>query len=249
VGFGYFNIQNVSSLKVLDVMWGNKTPGTNVDQYEANGTDAQKWKLVDTGDGDHSYYIVSALNNLYLDLQWGGTSSGTNVWVYSFDGTNAQKFYLNKISNNVPDGVYTFVSGVSSSSPQMVMDVAWGSLDNSASIQLYKSNGTPAQKFKVQYDPGNGYYSIVNVQSGKAVDVKYAGYSSGTNIWQWTAGPNNHAQMWRFAKNNGAYTVVSATGSGCVLDVCSAGKTNGTNIWIYAPNNTNAQKWTLKQVN
>ena len=48
---GYYKIEAEHSGKVLDV-FGSKTENcTNVQQYEYNGSNAQKWKIVDAGNG------------------------------------------------------------------------------------------------------------------------------------------------------------------------------------------------------
>lgn len=46
----------------------------------------------------------------------------------------------------------------------------WGSKDNSANIQIYESNTTAAQKWKVTHDE-KGYLTFINMGSGKALDV------------------------------------------------------------------------------
>ena len=71
------------------------TPGTNVWQYQANGTAAQQWSIRPTGDGDGSYFFVSKVSGLYLDVAGAKTTAGTNVWTWTGNRTTAQKFYLN----------------------------------------------------------------------------------------------------------------------------------------------------------
>jgi hypothetical protein len=245
VGGGYYTIRNVATGKYIDVSGAKGTPGTNVHQWQSNGTDAQRWKPVATNDGDGSYYLMSACGGLYLDMQHAGTTAGTNLWIYTPNGSGAQKFFLNKVVPTVTDGTYNLTSALSTSSRTVVLDVSAASSANGANIQVWQSNGTGAQQFKVAYDPATGYYTITNVNSNKAVDVAGANSASTTNVWQWERSSNNRAQMWRFVLNtDGTFTIYSATGNGCVLDVRGAQNANGTNVWIYTPsNNNNAQKW------
>lgn len=96
---GYYSICNVATGKMLDVYASLAEKGTNVWLYGYNGSNAQKWKFVPTGDADGSYYIVSALG-LYLDIAGAGTATGTNVQIYTGNQTKAQKFYLVKTGFN-----------------------------------------------------------------------------------------------------------------------------------------------------
>ena len=95
---GYYTIINAGMLN-----------GTNVWQYEENGTDAQKWKIIKNTNG--SYSFVSKLNGLYLDIENGNISNGANVQVYEGNNTQAQQFSLIKtkeqIEKTIEDGIYT----------------------------------------------------------------------------------------------------------------------------------------------
>ena len=67
----------------------------NIQIFDSNGTDAQKFIIKDSGDG--YYNILTANNYKYLDVDNASTSNGTNIQVYQGNGTNAQKFELEKI--------------------------------------------------------------------------------------------------------------------------------------------------------
>lgn len=99
-----YTIQSVHSGKMLDVYGGYATNRTNVHQYDANGTNAQKWKIEDLGDG--TYRIISQCGGLVLDVDNGSTSNGANVQIYTNNGTDAQKFVFAKteiIPKNILD--------------------------------------------------------------------------------------------------------------------------------------------------
>ena len=103
-GGGYYRIKRND--KVLDVTNAQANPGTNVQIYEWNGSDAQQWKILKNDDG--SFQIVSKLNeNLALDID-GATSSdkfknGVNVHLYTKNNSDAQKWKL------IPDNQWTSV--------------------------------------------------------------------------------------------------------------------------------------------
>ena len=82
-------LTSVNSGKVLDVNGGVSANGTNVQQYDSNGTYAQKWIAVKNSDG--SYTFQSALaENAVLDVNGGSSANGTNVQLYTSNGTNAK---------------------------------------------------------------------------------------------------------------------------------------------------------------
>lgn len=101
-----------------------------------------------------------------------------------------------------------------------VLDVADGSKKNGANVQLYGSNKTPAQLWRVSYDSA-GLYTFVNAKSGKALDVRFAKTKNGTNVWQYSKN-NTLAQKWHVVEDGGFYRIESALNRNYVLD-CSGG--------------------------
>jgi streptogrisin C len=71
------------------------------------------------------------------------------------------------------------------------MDVAWGSRDNGAVIQLATCSGNPAQQFVL-----SGAGDLVNPQANKCVDVKDWNSDNGARLQLWECtGYSN--QKWR----------------------------------------------------
>lgn len=240
---GYYLIVNKGSGKVVDICGGADADGTNIWQYDENGTDAQKWEILPAGDG--AYYILAKKNGKVIDVQYASMQNGTNVWLYSQNGTNAQKFNFLKSGDNVSieDGVYTIVSKLDD---QKVLDISGGSMDSGANLQLYENNGTDAQKFIITKTGDT--YRITSLNSGMTLDIAGGSIQSGTNVRQYF---NNDtaAQRW-FLRNTGDGTCyfVAGNNSANVLDVSGGRTVNGTNLWVYAANGSNAQKFYLKAV-
>jgi hypothetical protein len=212
-----------------------------IQQYSANGTAAQKWKLIPAA--NNAYTIASALNeSMVLDLPGAASTSGTKLQLYQSNGTAAQRFIPNTVTalpTLVNGGTYT----ISSAKSGKVLDVAGGSTANGANLQIYQSNGTPAQKFKVTYDGATGYYTLTNIKAAKPLDVAGAGARNGTNvhIYQSNGTP---AQKWTITPGttSGTY-VLRAACSGLALDVAGGGSADRTNVQTYTPNQTPAQAW------
>ncbi|MEA5020603.1 MAG: RICIN domain-containing protein [Gordonibacter sp.] len=243
-GAGYYVIVNVNSGKALDVQSANAANGTPVQQYEANGTDAQLWSVTPTGDEDGSCYIESKLKpNLVLDVQWGASSNGTPLQVYEANGSDAQKFYFNGYQRIFNDGLYVLGSAATST----VLDVSAADSANGANIQMYSANRTAAQSFTFKYDDLTGYYTIATFAQEKVLDVAGASGTSGANVWQYDAN-ESMAQKWSVTMraDGSGYTIVSAC-NGLALDIAGASTANGANIQVYTVNNTAAQTWIINE--
>ena len=243
-GNGYYTIQAMHSKKVLDVADASQFNGANVRQYESNGTDAQKWKILDLGDGQVSF--VSKCNGLYLDIADGKINKGANIQVYEGNGTDAQKFILEKneykSEKTIEDGTYIIETKMDNSK---VLDVAEGSKNNSANIQIWQNENVNQQRFKITYN-SEGYYKIEAVHSKKVLDVQDGAMTSGTNVQQYEWN-NSDAQKWVIEKNaDGTYSFRSIL-NGYYLDVDGGKSTKGTNVQVYAKNNTDAQKFILEK--
>ena len=239
---GYYTITNVNSGKLLDVQNGGMSNGTNVWQYEENGSDAQKWLIQKNSNG--SYSIISKSNGLYLDIQNGNIANGGNVQVYEGNGSVAQQFYFIKITKpleTLEDGTYRIAMF---SNQNIGLDINGGSKDNGANVLLwewYEENNIQ-KKFNIKYDETDGYYTITNVNSGKLLDTENGGNTNGTNVWQYEENGTS-SQKWKIIKNNnGSYSIISKY-SGLYLDISNGNIANGGNVQVYEGNNSVAQQF------
>ena len=251
---GYVTFTNVNSGKVLDVSGGIARNGRNVQQYTSNGTRSQKWVIKKSGNG---YTIVSALDsNFVLDLSSGRVNNSQNIQLYTSNDSNAQKWNLTKYlskqeklnqlaaenKNTLADGVYKIGNAQNSN---YVLDIASGSKNNGANVQLYLSNGTTAQSFKVIHDT-NGYVTFTNVNSGKALDVSGGKVVNSRNIQQYNSN-GTKSQKWIVKKSNSGYTIISALDSNYVLDLSGGKVVNSRNIQLYQSNGSTAQQWIFEK--
>lgn len=176
------------------------------------------------------------------------SGGGTSTWEKSFtvkseSSSTSSGSSSDSSSNNsgqtIADGVYVIATKLNTN---YVLDIADASKDNGANLQLWKSNGTAAQTFKVTHI-GNGYYQIVNTNSGKAIDVQNGDTVAGTNVWQYQIN-NSDAQLWKLVSaGSGSYYIIGK-GSGLYLDVDNANADYGTNVKIFDKNDAyDAQKW------
>ena len=142
-------------------------------------------------------------------------------------------------------GTYVIVSALNDG---MVLDISGGvgGAKNGTNIQLWQSNGTEAQEWRLDYDSKDDTYIVVNPTTKKVLDVVGASKKNGTNV-QLLETNNTCAQKWKITETKGLYQFTSVC-SDKVLDVKNAETNNGTNIQIWETNGNTAQKWKLKKL-
>lgn len=247
---GTFNIvSRLDDNKVIDLSGGSVNNSSNIQLYQNNGTDAQKWKITKGNDG---YYTIalSSNNNYVLDVSGANFNNLSNVQLYQNNGTNAQKWIIEKDNN----GYYIIYSY----NKNFVLDVNGASTANGTNIQLYQSNGTNAQRFSLKdisgqnekplnyVDINNDIYMISSAKdSGKAIDLSGGSINNGSNIWLYEAN-YTAAQKWKFTReSDGYYTIALSSNNNYVLDISGGIFNNLSNVQLYQSNNTAAQKWKL----
>ena len=181
-------------------------------------------------------YTLSYSNNVNV-----GTASVTIKGKGNYRGSVTKNFRIYK--DTFKAGTYTATSALKKS---FVMDVVDGSTGAGAGIQLYSSNGTDAQRFKIQ-KTSDGYYTIQNSKSDLYLTLytTWADLKNGQQVTQrsYTGGMS---QKWCMEQNSdGTYTVVSAMDSGMALDVTSGNAFNGAVVQAWESNGTAAQRWSF----
>ena len=253
VGNGVYQITNVKSGKLVEIAGGATGNGGAIHQYAANGTQAQRWVAVKYGS---NVALLNSKANRAIDVPAANAANSVKLQSYTANGTNAQQWtiskapttreYLDELASkhrgDLADGTYVVETALQSGK---VMDVSGGSSANGANVQLYQSNGTNAQRWRVTHD-SKGYVTLTNVGSGKVLDVNGASTADGANVQQY-ASNGTWAQKWIAVKNaDGSYTFYSGPHDRKVLDVYGGMTSNGANVQLYAGNGTKAQRWTIK---
>ena len=97
--------------------------------------------------------------NICMDLSGGKAVNSANIQIYNSNGSRAQKWTLTSTltldelamehKEDIEDGAYIIRSAVNS---KYVLDVAGGSKNDKANIQLYADNGSRAQDWVISHD-------------------------------------------------------------------------------------------------
>ena len=85
---GYVTLKNGQGY-MLDVQNGANNDGTNIQTYQNNGADAQKFKITNLGNSQYGIVTKVSSDNKGIDVYNYGITDGTNVcqWLYT-KGTN-----------------------------------------------------------------------------------------------------------------------------------------------------------------
>ncbi len=128
--------------------------------------------------------------------------------------------------------------------PGQVLDDTSASTATGNPIDIYKANGTGAQKWNLNNSgvQPSGYYNIA-VSLGAYCMTATGASGSAVNLQPCNG---STAQAWEAVAAGSGYTFHTATNPGLCLDVRSAGTANGTVVQTYSCNGSNAQTWGLQ---
>lgn len=267
-----FGIESAANeAQVVEAAGGKTANKTNIQTYSYNGSAAQKWKFVmatvkktdkdgnvttthlTDDEGNQYYSIYLSGTSQVLDVAGGKAASRTNVDLYRYNGTDAQLWKLRDLGK----GLYTIISKLSEGLDyDLVLDIADGKTTNGANLQLYRSNGSAAQKFYLldlnpKVAPGDtslasGVYSVkAKGNTGYVTDIKSGSKDNGANVQLYKSNGSAAQQMVITADGKGYY-VIGVMGSARVFDIAGGKIVPGTNVQQYAYNGTDAQKWALR---
>lgn len=265
---GVYRIKNAYSDKYLSLDSNHKNEeGCNVLQLSSSGRDDQLWRAEVY---NNKLMFINVHSNYVLDCYGGYADNGTNIQVWSRNNSKAQLFELKPETiktkgtrtitvGNVSVTEHTYDNGnryyvvsegmyiiQSCSGSNQVLDVVGGGKDNGVNVNSWSSNGTNWQKWQF-VKTENGIYKIINVNSGKCLEV--AGQDTnvnGGNVQQWDyVGGNN--QKWKpwLTKDNKLVFLNLATQR--ALNITGNTATNGANVTIQDRNLSANQSWTLRR--
>lgn len=215
--------------------------GLNVDQWEWYESAGQMWFIDEVDQG--AYYTIRAkCSGYYLDVAGGATAAGTNVQIHKWVSAEnlAQRWrFIPAGTQTIPDGDYYIMTDVADN---MCLDIQGASTADEANVIISGKRGRSSQVFTVSY-LNNGFYKILNKNSGKSLDVYLGAATRGTNVQQY----NDHGgtpQQWTIRKADDGSYYIQPRCSGHYLDVADGKSVDGTNVWTTVwMGGAAAQKW------
>ncbi|MFR7471766.1 MAG: RICIN domain-containing protein [Ruminococcus sp.] len=103
-----YTFRNGNSGLVMDIANGKMNDGTNVQQWDSNGLDCQKWTLQAFGSGNY-YWIRSVQDNGYA-LKAENNQNGGNISLAAYSKKDSSQLF--RFTKN-PDGSYGILSHTS----------------------------------------------------------------------------------------------------------------------------------------
>lgn len=190
-GNGYQLIPKCSGFRV-DVDNAGITDGTNVRQYEPNGSYAQRFNLVKYNKPkvneksapevkSKSYVLRSKLapNKAVAVATGNATQLGSNVHLWEFNKDNIYPAIIWNLEKQA-DGSFL----VKNQYNNQYLDVVADGLSDRVNILTWEKHNKPSEQWYVVAN-GDGTYRFVNKNSGKVVDVTGGQTANGTNVQQY----------------------------------------------------------------
>lgn len=242
---------NTWSNKSLDSTDGTPIPGTELQLWDTDTSNMnQKWAIFSVTGG--AYMLRNVGTGLVVNLRWGQARNGMAIDGYLANGTTSQQWRLNPVQGPqeildqwakenrslVPDGEYQIRPVVA---PNYRVEVQWASRDAGARVWSFQSNGSAAQKWRVSHDD-KGYVTLINVASGKVLDVFAARKNWPARVNQQPSN-SSAAQKWVIQDRGGHKVLVSALSPMLVLDLEGGRSQNETTVHLYQDNGSSAQRF------
>lgn len=190
-GNGYQLIPKCSGFRV-DVDNAGITDGTNVRQYEPNGSYAQRFNLVKYNKPkvneksasevkSAGYVLRSKLSpDKAVVVEKGNpTKLGTNVLLWDYNKTTPDATAVWNLEKQA-DGSFL----VKNQYNNQYLDVVADGLSDRVNILTWEKHGKPSEQWYVVTN-GDGTYRFVNKGSGKVVDITGGLTANGTNVQQY----------------------------------------------------------------
>lgn len=207
------------------IAW-SKTVHPNSGTYTLSNDSASEFQQADVDPGVYTFTCTAT--NRY------GTHTIFNYTIF-----------VSADSQNVENGVYNICL---SSNPNMNLTVQDNSNANGANVLLWNtSTAHQYDDWKIEHFY-SGYYKIINVGSGKALDVTGRSSANCTNIQQYEFQNyyDEYSRLWKLVPDgNGCYYFIPGFVAGSCMDAANGSNAPGTNVWLYEFNYSHAQRWKL----
>ncbi len=176
---GSYKITNCKNNQALDVKGCSAEPEANVQTYESNDTDAQRWFLYRSGDG---YLLRPKCADNVLDAHNGGTTAGTNIKTWILNESGAQVYKIWKL--NVPSASKVSVKVGTSYTPTVF---TWTATSDTTeyTVKIWKGKLWAGDPYNIKWNATGNTYSI------QLPEGHYEAYVDSCNTFSVTKSSNN----------------------------------------------------------
>jgi hypothetical protein len=242
--------------RCLDLASNQLKNGANVRQWDDNDTHAQRWdiapdgKNVTIGGKEYPTYVIKSHGTAYaMDVSGGNATPGTNVQIFSANATDAQRWVFLPVTTFNNLGTYVVVCALDEN---LLLSVPSSSKAIGTDLHVWTFVDNPDQCWQIVRQ-NDGTLSLVNCNSGQALDDEGAGTKSGTNAQQYPRN-NTNAQRVLLAREGSmtidgqlvpTYVIRVQAGKNLVLDERGMIKKNGTKVFWHDYNGGANQRWAM----
>ncbi|GHT79023.1 hypothetical protein FACS1894104_3040 [Actinomycetota bacterium] len=214
ISTGLYSINNIfNPVRSFDVPSATTAEHAALRIWNPNNTPAQTFYFQAQSNG---LYSIRPLNSGHaFAARDGNLVATTHLVQVGYNPTSLAQLWA---INDNGDGTVSFVNAASG----LYLDITGGSSENGTGIQLYKSNSTPAQKFRINpismdtaIAPGVVSFTPIT-QAAKRIDIPQASQVSGTQAQVWNSN-KTFAQKFNASLNNDGSYSFSALSSGQYL--------------------------------
>ena len=219
---------------------GTARAGATVVADKYKGRNCQKWRL--SYDGSSRTFVFASVANRSLYLGTSRLSRSSKLQLVNNNG-KIQFSFLSPCPS-IPNGTYTFLN---KANKEFKLTVKGNSKKKGARIQIRRGGSSNSQMFRVIWNKRVGYYTIRNLKSGKAVDVKKAKTKSGTPVQQWN-NTGKFSQYWliEHTRDGNGYYIRYAV-NGMQLSVKKGKMKKGAAVVISKSSGAKKKAWLVRK--
>lgn len=248
-GEGYYYIASAvgdGGTYVLDVAGKKTANGTNIDIYQYNGGDNQKFMLTKNLDGSYKIRTKISGGKSVVEIADASAQSGANVQQWEINGVSCQDWILEAAENPGCRMDTSVIYEFENTNSGMVMDIEAGKMESGSNVQQWSTGHFKSQQWTLQTFPGGGNYYYIRSYSNPEYVLRSEDSSNGGNISIAEYSSKDSAMLFKFAKNpDGTYYIMTrASKDACLVEIESASVKNGANVQQWSPTNNSCQKWT-----
>ena len=246
-----YNIKSSGSGKMMDIVdnspAGYCVEGTIIQQFTADGTGSQKWRI--EKQADESFKIFNGTCNKPLRVESGSTVPGASVGIKADFGTESFKWFIQEVPCAVlvdPSKCYRIVNKATNK----VLEIKDSLRADGTQIYQWASATNRPQQLWQTVRLSDGKYNIISASTGKFMDItdnSPAGYCvEGTIIQQFT-GDNTNSQKWRLEPQTDGFYKIANEVCNKYLRVENSSTVNGASVGIKNDFGSDAFKWFFQE--
>lgn len=247
-GDGYYYLVSAvgdGGTYVLDVEGKKTANGTNIDIYQLNNGDNQKFMITKNSDGSYKLRPKITGEKSAVEIKDAGKGSGDNVQIWEVNGANCQDWIFESVNDPGCTMNTSVIYEFKNANSKMVMDIESGKMESDTNVQQWSAGHYKSQQWTLQAFAGGGNYYYIRSYSNPQYVLRAGSSSNGGNINIAEYSTKDSAMLFKFSKNpDGSYYIMTrASKDACLVEIENASVSSGANVQQWTPTNSNCQKW------